>query len=850
MQEDKSKRTDASTQKGNSSEHLALDDARRIKVLSPGMMVFKRFVRNKLAIVGFVIIVVMFLFSFVGPIFSPYAIDQKFFMTATEPGLYANGAFTTDINLLDREGNSLSKTKLLSSGFEAAALKALGTFKDKKTSEYTLTVGQEFEIVDGSRTYAFTVVSADKQRPSFLVSENLRIACANKIGKDCTVTALSSYELDEGMTALITDYMTRNATDTTLDYNGLTVHVLRQDKNTVYFSLEQGEPIAIMSYYSFTALRGRIADLQSDVVFLETADDAIDSLAPSFDYTDADGNTATYLLTLDEETGVTMLSDSNGSALFSAAYEYSYATFSETDPENPDVMRDVPFQNRLGKPNEAGDAKLDATPEDAAEFDALLKSVVLTRGDTFDFNGETYTITYSKGEVKVFNADEELCVTAVNSFTPVESIYDSLGNTFLFRVAVSEAIAAQADFFSYNGETFALRAEYNVPASEREQAADAEAPTEAPETAQPDADEDAIAVRTTHVQEEPVIQAMTLKEAQNLDQSRIDYVVTNASGEDIILLSPISYGAIQNGTVLTVDFARGLMSAMRNMPSGVTTTYEFVNQYGEVATAYVALNNGNYNVSADMLKVRLLMNGAPSTDENGYLHVLGTDNNGMDVFTRLMHGGQISLIVGFIVIFFETILGVVLGGISGYFGGWVDTLLMRFVDLFNAIPFYPIVIIIGSVMDEQRVGGWARIMLLMVIIGILGWTGIARIVRGQILSLREQDFMVATEATGIRTSRRILRHLIPNVMPLLIVNATMGLGGIILTEATLGFLGLGVKYPMASWGSIINQATDMQVMTTAWWIWIPAGIFILLTVLGFNFVGDGLRDAFDPKMKR
>ena len=171
----------------------------------------------------------------------------------------------------------------------------------------------------------------------------------------------------------------------------------------------------------------------------------------------------------------------------------------------------------------------------------------------------------------------------------------------------------------------------------------------------------------------------------------------------------------------------------------------------------------------------------------------------MDVLTRLMYGGRISLMVGFVVIFFETFIGVIIGGISGYFGGWVDTALMRLVDLFNAIPFYPMVIIMGSVMDAYRVSGYARIFFLMVVLGVLGWTGIARVTRGQILSLREQDFMVATEATGIRTSRKIFRHLIPNVMPLLIVNATMGLGGVIISEATLGFLGLGVKYPLASW---------------------------------------------------
>ena len=123
-------------------------------------------------------------------------------------------------------------------------------------------------------------------------------------------------------------------------------------------------------------------------------------------------------------------------------------------------------------------------------------------------------------------------------------------------------------------------------------------------------------------------------------------------------------------------------------------------------------------------------------------------------------------------------------------------------------------------------------------------------VRGQILSLREQEFMVATEATGVRISRRIFRHLIPNVIPQLIVIATMGLGDVILMEATLSFLGIGVKFPYASWGNIVNAVNDVYVLTNFWFVWIPAGFLILLTFLGFNFVGDGLRDAFDPKMKR
>jgi peptide/nickel transport system permease protein len=255
--------------------------------------------------------------------------------------------------------------------------------------------------------------------------------------------------------------------------------------------------------------------------------------------------------------------------------------------------------------------------------------------------------------------------------------------------------------------------------------------------------------------------------------------------------------------------------------------------------------NTNYYIKRETTSVVIKMFDFPTPQ-----HPVGTDNNGMDQMTRLMYGGRVSLMVGFVVVLLETVIGVIIGGISGYFSGNVDTALMRFVDLFNSIPYFPMIIIFGSVMDTLEVSPMARLFILMAILGLMGWTGIARLVRGQILSLREQDFMVATEATGIRTSRKIFRHLVPNVMPLLIVIATGSLGGVIIFEATLGFLGLGIKYPLASWGSIINIASDPYVMTTYWFIWLPAGMLILLTVLGFNFVGDGLRDAYDPKMKR
>ena len=232
-------------------------------------------------------------------------------------------------------------------------------------------------------------------------------------------------------------------------------------------------------------------------------------------------------------------------------------------------------------------------------------------------------------------------------------------------------------------------------------------------------------------------------------------------------------------------------------------------------------------------------------------HWFGTDGDGMDILARMMYGGRISLMVGFVVVLLETFLGIIMGGLAGFFGGWVDTLIMRLVDIFYCIPSYPILIIMGSFFDQIKMNPYERLIWLMAILGILGWAGVARLVRGQILSLREQEFMVAEEATGMKARRRIFRHLIPNVMPQLIVNATMGLGSVIITEATLSFLGLGVKHPLATWGTMINSvALSSESMIKYTYIWIPVGLLICLTVIAFNFVGDGLRDAFDPKAKQ
>ncbi len=231
-------------------------------------------------------------------------------------------------------------------------------------------------------------------------------------------------------------------------------------------------------------------------------------------------------------------------------------------------------------------------------------------------------------------------------------------------------------------------------------------------------------------------------------------------------------------------------------------------------------------------------------------HPLGTDEKGMDVLVRLMYGGRVSLTLGFVVVILETLIGIIMGGISGYFGGKVDQLIMRIVDILNCIPTLPILLIASVVIDSWEIEAGMRIYYLMAILTIFGWSGTARMVRGQILYLREQEFIVACEVMGIPVWRRIFKHLVPNIMPQLIVSMTLGLGSIILYESTLSYLGLGIPLPYAAWGTMISSSTDPVTMASYPTLWVPAGILIVIAVLAFNFIGDGLRDAMDPKSRR
>lgn len=320
-----------------------------------------------------------------------------------------------------------------------------------------------------------------------------------------------------------------------------------------------------------------------------------------------------------------------------------------------------------------------------------------------------------------------------------------------------------------------------------------------------------------------------------------DAINVTLNGENYALLSNMNFNAVTSGVYLTPEYKLTALEAFAEN----ATEFVFADADGVDVTYKIENKNGQYLIKKNQVTRVIDSYAAPSKE-----HWVGTDANGMDLLARLMYGGRISLLIGFVVIFIEVLIGTVIGGIAGFFGKWVDNLLMRLVDVIYCIPAMPLYLILGSIMDYYQAKPAARIYMLCIVMAVIGWVGIARIVRGQILSLREQEFMVAAEATGISTYRRIFKHLVPNVIPQLIVFASMGLGDVILSEATLSFLGLGIKYPAASWGSIINAVNDSYVMTKYVFVWLPAGLLILLTVLAFNFIGDGLRDAFDPKMKR
>jgi len=222
---------------------------------------------------------------------------------------------------------------------------------------------------------------------------------------------------------------------------------------------------------------------------------------------------------------------------------------------------------------------------------------------------------------------------------------------------------------------------------------------------------------------------------------------------------------------------------------------------------------------------------------------LGTDRVGRCIMSRMLYGARVSITVGLVSMSISVFIGTTLGLMAGYFGGLVDTLISRLIDIVRSVPFLILAIVIASIWGP----GLYR---LMAIIGILSWTGVARLVRGEVLALREREFIHASRASGADDSRIMFKHLLPNTFAPIIVNATLAVAAAILSEAGLSYLGLGIQPPMPSWGNMLNEARNLVILESRPWFWMPPGFMIIITVLSINFMGDGLRDALDPKLTR
>ena len=233
------------------------------------------------------------------------------------------------------------------------------------------------------------------------------------------------------------------------------------------------------------------------------------------------------------------------------------------------------------------------------------------------------------------------------------------------------------------------------------------------------------------------------------------------------------------------------------------------------------------------------------TGFKGYL--LGTDNMGRDILTRIVHGGKMTMTIGAVAVIVSSVIAIIVGCLSGYFGGWVDLLLMRVTEIFSSIPFLPFAMMLSYVIRTMPITETTRIFIIMIILGLLSWTGLARMIRGQVLAEREKEFVIAAQSMGVKEGRIAFKHILPNVISIILVNMTLDFAGCLLTESSLSYLGFGVQQPQPTWGNMLYGANNSIVIQNYWWQWVFPSIFLSIATISINIIGDTLRDVLDPK---
>ncbi len=236
------------------------------------------------------------------------------------------------------------------------------------------------------------------------------------------------------------------------------------------------------------------------------------------------------------------------------------------------------------------------------------------------------------------------------------------------------------------------------------------------------------------------------------------------------------------------------------------------------------------------------------TDKAGFKgYLMGTDGKGRDILTRIVHGGKMTMTIGAVAVIVSTLIAVIIGCLSGYFGGWVDMLLMRVTEIFSSLPFLPFAMMLSYVIRTQPIEETTRIFIIMIMLGLLSWTSLARMIRAQVLAEREKEFVTAAKSMGVKEVRIAFKHILPNVISIILVNVTLDFASCMLTESSLSYLGFGVQQPQPTWGNMLYGANNSIVIQNYWWQWVFPAIFLSIATISINIIGDTLRDVLDPK---